>query len=106
LGQPSDPVRANYEILGDTGKQFARANEAHRLLAGLAAEKPDRTYQGDLAIAYDEVGDVLVAQGDLTAALQAYRDSLAIAERLAKADRSNTQWQRDLAISHSKSASV
>jgi hypothetical protein len=77
----------NYEILGDTGKQFARANEAHRLLAGLAAEKPDRTYQGDLAIAYDEVGDVL-------------------AERLAKADRSNTQWQRDLAISHSKSASV
>ncbi|MFZ2139980.1 MAG: hypothetical protein WAV78_24145 [Xanthobacteraceae bacterium] len=49
---------------------------------------------------------MLVAQGDLTAALQAYRDSLAIAERLAKADRSNTQWQRDLAISHSKSASV
>src|SRR5260221_678955 len=31
----------NYEILGDTGKQFAHANEAQRLLAGLAAEKPD-----------------------------------------------------------------
>ena len=29
----------NYEILGDTGKQFARANEAYRLLAGLAAER-------------------------------------------------------------------
>jgi tetratricopeptide (TPR) repeat protein len=92
----------NYEILGDTGKQFARANEAHRLLAGLAAEKPDRTYQGDLAIAYDEVGDVLVAQGDLTAALQAYREDLAIAERLAKADPSNAGWQRDLQTSIGK----
>ena len=31
----------NYQILGDTGKQYARANEAHRLLVGLAAEKPN-----------------------------------------------------------------
>ena len=36
----------NYAIVGDTGKQFANANEANRLLAGLAAEKPDdTTYQ-------------------------------------------------------------
>ena len=31
----------NYAILGDTSKQLARANEARRLLVGLAAEKPD-----------------------------------------------------------------
>jgi hypothetical protein len=49
----------NYAILGDTGKQFTRANEAHRLLAGLAAEKPgDATYQRDLAVAYGEIGRV------------------------------------------------
>src|SRR5262249_58411135 len=55
----------NYEILGDTSKQWARANEAYRLLAGLAAEKPDDdAYQSDLAIVYDEVGNVLVAQGN------------------------------------------
>ena len=97
----------NYKILGDTGKQFARANEAYRLLVGLAAEKPDdTTYQRDLSIAYREVGDVLVEQGNLTEALQAYRDSLAIAERLAKADPGNAGWQRDLAVTYNKVGDV
>ena len=97
----------NYKILGDTGKQFARANEAYRLLVGLAAEKPDdTTYQRDLSIAYREVGDVLVEQGNLTEALQAYRDSLAIAERLAKADPGNAGWQHNLSISYGKVADV
>ena len=41
-----------------------------------------------------------MAQGKLDEALKAHRDSLAIAERLAAANRSNTDWQRDLAISH------
>jgi hypothetical protein len=35
-----------------------------------------------------------------------YRDSLAIAERLAAADRSNTQWQRDLSNSYKKVGDV
>src|SRR5262249_15109982 len=97
----------NYAILGDTGKQFARANEAYRLLAGLAAEKPDdTTYQASLAIAYDEVGDVLVDQGKLSEALQAYRDSLAIRERLAKADPDNTGCQRNLSIAYEKVGDV
>jgi tetratricopeptide (TPR) repeat protein len=49
---------------------------------------------------------VLVAQGKLDEALKAYRDGLAIMERLAAADRGNTEWQRGLAISRSKLASV
>jgi septal ring factor EnvC (AmiA/AmiB activator) len=49
---------------------------------------------------------VLVDQGKLDEALKAYRDGLTIRERLAAADRSNTQWQRDLAISYFKLASV
>ena len=69
-GQPTPELRyrkawmliqfaRNYRILGDTGKQLARANEAHRLLAGLAAQKPnDVTYQESLSAAFDEVGDV------------------------------------------------
>ena len=97
----------NYAILGDTGKQFARASEAQRLLAGLATERPnDITYQRDLSVAYNRVGDVLKAQGKLDEALKAYRDGLAIAERLAAADRSNTQWQRDLSISYNKVGDV
>src|SRR5437016_13504621 len=41
----------------------------------------------------------MVAQGKLEEALEASRDSLAIRERLAAADRSNTQWQNDLQYS-------
>jgi predicted negative regulator of RcsB-dependent stress response len=48
---------------------------------------------------HDKVGDVLVAQGKLDEALKIYRDGLAITERLATLDRSNTQWQRDHAAS-------
>jgi hypothetical protein len=49
---------------------------------------------------------VLVAQGDLTGALKSYRDSLAIAERLAQSDPGNAGWQRDLSVSYSKLATV
>jgi hypothetical protein len=42
---------------------------------------------------------VLVAQGDLPGALDAYRKRLAIAETLAARDPGNTPWQRDISIS-------
>jgi tetratricopeptide (TPR) repeat protein len=57
-------------------------------------------------VSYDKIGNVLVAQGQFNAALKIYRDGLAIAERLAASDRSNTEWQYDLAISHDTIASV
>ena len=47
-----------------------------------------------------EFGDTYQTLGDLEQALKAYRDSLAIAERLAAADRSDSEWQRDLSISY------
>src|SRR5262249_61177173 len=97
----------SYAILGDTGKQFARASEAYRLLVGLATENPrDTTYQRDLAVAYKEIGDVQVARGDLTGALKSYRDSLAIAGRLAQSDPGNAIWQRDLSVSFTKVGEV
>ena len=49
---------------------------------------------------------MLVAQGKLPEALKSYRDSLAIAERLAEADPSNTGWQRDLSVSYDKVGDV
>jgi predicted negative regulator of RcsB-dependent stress response len=49
---------------------------------------------------------VLVAQGKLDEALTAYRDSLAIRERLAAADRSNSRWQRDLLTSYNNVGDV
>ena len=47
-----------------------------------------------------------MAQGNLPEALKAYRDSLAIAERLAKADPGNAGWQRDLSVSYNKVGDV
>jgi hypothetical protein len=55
--------------------------------------------QGDLSVSHNNFGDVLVAQGNLPAALESYGASLAIAERLAKADPGNAERQHDLAIS-------
>jgi hypothetical protein len=75
----------HYKVLGDTNKQRVRAVEAHRLLAGLAAERPnDLTYQGGLSIALGEVGNVLGAQGQLDEALASHDESLAINERTGR----------------------
>jgi tetratricopeptide (TPR) repeat protein len=55
---------------------------------------------------HEKAGDVLVAQGKLEEALEAYGSNLAIRERLASADPSNTQQQRDLSIYHNKVGDV
>jgi len=55
-----------------------------------------------VSVSYDRDGDVLVAQGHLAEALKSYQDSLAIRDRLAKADPGNAGWQRDPAISHDR----
>ena len=65
-----------------------------------AADRGNTQWQRDLSVSYDNVGNVLAAQGSLDDALKAYRDSLVIRERLAAADRSNTQWQHDLSVSY------
>jgi hypothetical protein len=57
-------------------------------------------------VSYEKVGDVLVSQGDLSGALKFYRDSLAIRERLAKADPGNAGWQTDVVASNQRLASA
>ena len=47
-----------------------------------------------------------MAQGNLTEASKSFRESLAIAERLAKADPNNADWQRDLAISNERIGNI
>ena len=49
---------------------------------------------------------MLVAQGNLPEALKSYHDSLAIADRLAKADPNNAGWQRDLSVTYNKVGDV
>jgi tetratricopeptide (TPR) repeat protein len=97
----------NYKILGDTTRQLQRAEEAHRIMTVLAnASGSDHSAQRDLMVAHGERGSVLVAQGNLPAALESYRAAQAIAERLAKADPANAVASRDLSVSHNKIGDV
>ena len=49
---------------------------------------------------------MLAAQGNLPEALKSYQGSLAIRDRLAKADTGNAGWQRDLSVSYNKVGGV
>ena len=60
---------------------------------------PYTTLFRSLSVSQDRIGYVLVAQGNLAPALDSYRASLAIAERLAQADPGNAGWQRDVWVS-------
>jgi tetratricopeptide (TPR) repeat protein len=97
----------NYEILGNTTLQHARASEAHGLMRSLTAEDGrNLTFQRELSVSYTELGDALRAMGRLEEALANYRAGRAVAEPLAAADRNNTQWQRDLSIAHERIGDV
>ena len=54
------------------------------------------------SVSQERIGDILSAQGDLSGALAVYRDTLAVAQRLAQADPSNATSQRDLSVSQNK----
>jgi hypothetical protein len=59
-----------------------------------------------LSVSYLKIGDVLVAQGNLPEALQSFRASHDIFDRLAQSDPGNAGWQRDLSVSYAKLADV
>ena len=52
------------------------------------------------------MGGALNAQGDISGALESYRESLAIREKLGKQDLGNVGWQADLAYSYWKTGEV
>jgi Tetratricopeptide repeat len=52
------------------------------------------------------LGDVLQTKGQLDEAMAAFRESLAIDQRLASIDPSNTGWQRDLAVAHDRVGNI
>ncbi|MGO9474309.1 MAG: DUF4062 domain-containing protein, partial [Rhodomicrobium sp.] len=69
----------------------------------LAKADPGNAFsQHFLGVAHNKIGDILLDQGNLPAALATYQASLAIADQLAKSDPSNAEWQRNLGISHAK----
>jgi tetratricopeptide (TPR) repeat protein len=91
----------NYEMLGNTQYQLARAEAAHRFIIGLAAEDPNNIdWQNDVSVTYNEVGRLLAAQGAVNEAIASFRDNLAIIERVTAADLKNLHWRHNLSLTH------
>ena len=60
------------------------------------------TNKRDYAVVFNELGDIKIVQGDLTAALKNYQASLTISKQLTQFDPGNAKLQNDLLISHIK----
>jgi Tetratricopeptide repeat len=89
-------IRYHYQPLEVTAAQARAALEEYQC-------------SGDvwrIAMSQDLLGNVLLAQGDLPHALDAYRAGLDIRKRLAQADPSNTTAQRNVSVSHNKVGDV
>lgn len=89
------------EALGrlDLRAVASRADQAWLQAApDYAKAAPD--WQHEEKVMYDTAGDIDMAAGKLAAARKTYEKGFAIAERLAKADPSNSRWQRDLFSSY------
>ncbi len=70
---------------------------------GMASLGPDASsdpkVEREQGVLRNRQADLALLRGDLAGAGQAYRAALAVRERLARADPSNAQWQRDLSVS-------
>jgi tetratricopeptide (TPR) repeat protein len=91
-GVPSDWV--------ELGRLYRDAGNLPAALRAAQAAAKTAADERDQAVANEAIGDMLVAQGNLPAALTSYRVSLGIAETLAKRDTRNGEWQRDLIVSY------
>jgi tetratricopeptide (TPR) repeat protein len=89
-------LRRLYTELGDLRKARSAADAAVR------TSRDDRA----LSVSWNELGEVLVAQGDLAAARVRFSQFLSISENLARDNPSSAQAQRDLSVSFDKLGNV
>ena len=63
-------LKAKDDLAGALASYQAKRDIDQRLVK---ADPDNTSWQRDLSVAYDKIGDVLVAQGDLSGALQSYQ---------------------------------
>ena len=94
-------------VLGRLDLVFLALAAVADWLARLPTEPRDEpTWQRDLSVSRDWLGDLAVSRGQLEEAQEHFAAGKEIRERLAQADPSNAEWQRDLVVSHAKTARV
>ena len=82
---------------------LAEAERAYNAVIALAKNSADAW---SLYWAMLGLGDIRRARGNLSDALLAYKEAATDADRLAKADPGNADWQRDLSVSYNKVGDV
>ena len=87
----------------DSAQQPATAFGVNEQPTTIDVDTPDTPA---LATAHVKIGDILKAQGDLVQALKWYRDGLAVAKSVAKADPKNAEWQHKITLIHIKVGEV
>ena len=90
----------------ELGRLYRDAGKLPDALRAAQAAADTAEDERDRSVAFDEQGNIQVAQGNLPAALESFRASLKIRERLAQADPGNAGWQRDLSVSHDRIGDV
>src|SRR5206468_620680 len=83
-------IRAPYQPLAETQSLLDQALEIYRRLRDARKE----------AVVLDGLGNIQRARGDLDGAQRSFEASMEIAKKLTERDPENTQWQRDLSVSH------
>ena len=101
---PSDPE--TWDAYARAALDAGRTAEAKTAFEQAALKAQDSNNPFSRYWATLGLGDVAAAQGNLPSARRLYETAAAIAEPIAKADPGNAGWQRDLAISHGRVATV
>jgi hypothetical protein len=71
----------------------------HDLVTALTSARQQSDSWGEMA-AQAGLGDLAVALGSLPEAMAAYDTAMRLSEKGAQDDPANTEWQRDLSVSH------
>jgi tetratricopeptide (TPR) repeat protein len=88
----------NYEVLGDVTKRRERAEEAHRIMAALAADPgADKHALNSLAISHVERASALVDQGNTQEALENFSAALELGQRIMRIDPGDALAEQNLA---------
>jgi tetratricopeptide (TPR) repeat protein len=75
-------------------------DHAHPALKRLAESDPtNTTWQRDLSMSFERLGDIAVDKGNLPEAQRLFTEALHIRQRLAESDPDNSAWWRDLSVS-------
>jgi tetratricopeptide (TPR) repeat protein len=99
-------LRDKLEPLGRLDVLDDVAKKAKEYLDRLPKEPVTTSRLEEQAAMLDNIGNVLVAQGKLQDALDAYQQGLAIVKHLADQNKSNAVWQRDLSVNYEKVGGV